>query len=233
MVASSDERATYAATFYLWLGLSAVVACLGSHAAHAADLTLPLGATSPAPVAPVSWLFGDWDGARTRLLNAGVDFQFGYTSEIAGNATGGDRRQVAYTDQWTFGTTFDLTKLGVVPGGTVQVTWTDRNGSNLSDDAHLGTLQQVQEVFGRGQTLWLTILVRPEIHRRRDRLEDRADHVRRGLCSVLLRFPEPDILWRATGQPRRQLHLQLAGQPMGLQTEIQPAGLWLFSVRRV
>jgi hypothetical protein len=63
---------------------------------------------------------------------------------------------VAYTDQWTFGTTFDLTKLGVVPGGTIQVTWTDRNGSNLSDDAGLGTLQQVQEVFGRGQTLRLT-----------------------------------------------------------------------------
>ena len=35
-------------------------------------------------------------------------------------------------------------------------TWTDRNGSNLSDDARLGTLQQVQEVFGRGQTLRLT-----------------------------------------------------------------------------
>ena len=102
------------------------------------------------------WLLGDWDGARTRLLNAGIDFQFGYTSEIAGNATGGQRRQVAYTDQWTFGTTFDLTKLGVVPGGTIQVTWTDRNGSNLSDDARLGTLQQVQEVFGRGQTLRLT-----------------------------------------------------------------------------
>jgi porin len=89
-------------------------------------------------------------------LNTGIDFQFGYTSEVAGNATGGQRRQVAYTDQWTFGTTFDLTKLGVVPGGTIQVTWTDRNGSNLSDDAGLGTLQQVQELFGRGQTLRLT-----------------------------------------------------------------------------
>jgi porin len=152
-MASSGERATYPAALCFWLVLSAVGACSGSNAAYAADLTLPVGATSPAPV---PWLFGDWDGARTRLLDAGIDFQFGYTSEIAGNATGGDRRQVAYTDQWTFGTTFDLTKLGVVPGGTIQVTWTDRNGSNLSDDARLGTLQQVQEVFGRGQTLRLT-----------------------------------------------------------------------------
>jgi porin len=130
-------------------------ACVGGRVAYAADLTIPSGGTSPAP-APVPWLLGDWDGARTRLLNSGIDFQFGYTSEVAGNATGGQRRQVAYTDQWTFGTTFDLTKLGVVPGGTIQVTWTDRNGSNLSDDAGLGTLQQVQELFGRGQTLRLT-----------------------------------------------------------------------------
>jgi porin len=155
MIASSGDRVKHPTAFYFWLGLSAMSACVGGHIAYAADLTIPSGGTSPAP-APVPWLLGDWDGARTRLLNTGIDFQFGYTSEVAGNATGGQRRQVAYTDQWTFGTTFDLTKLGVVPGGTIQVTWTDRNGSNLSDDAGLGTLQQVQEVFGRGQTLRLT-----------------------------------------------------------------------------
>jgi porin len=155
MIASYGDRAKHPTAFYLWLGLSAMSACAGGHVAYAADLTIPGGGTSPAP-APVPWLLGDWDGARTRLLNIGIDFQFGYTSEVAGNATGGQRRQVEYTDQWTFGTTFDLAKLGVVPGGTIQVTWTDRNGSNLSDDAGLGTLQQVQEVFGRGQTLRLT-----------------------------------------------------------------------------
>jgi porin len=155
MIASSGDRAKRPTALCLGLGLSAMSACVGGHVAYAADLTSPTGGTSPAST-PVPWLFGDWDGARTRLLNAGIDFQFGYTSEVAGNATGGQRRDVAYTDQWTFGTTFDLTKLGVVPGGTIQATWTDRNGSNLSDDAQLGTLQQVQEVFGRGQTLRLT-----------------------------------------------------------------------------
>ncbi|WP_197082691.1 carbohydrate porin [Bradyrhizobium sp. LTSP885] len=155
MIASSGDRAKHRTALFLSLGLSAMSAGAGSHAAYAADLTIPAAATSPAP-APVPWLLGDWNGARTRLLNAGIDFQFGYTSELAGNATGGQRQQVAYTDQWVFGATFDLAKLGVVPGGTIQVTWTDRNGSNLSDDARLGTLQQVQEVFGRGQTLRLT-----------------------------------------------------------------------------
>jgi porin len=126
MIATSGDRAKHPTALCLWLGLSAMSACVGGNVAYAADLTIPTGGTSPAPT-PVPWLFGDWDGARTRLQNAGIDFQFGYTSEVAGNATGGLRREVAYTDQWTFGTTFDLTKLGVVPGGTIQVTWTDRN----------------------------------------------------------------------------------------------------------
>jgi porin len=157
MRALSGDRMKLGTASALWLGLAAMSACVGGDAAHAADVTIPSNATSPAPAAaPVPWLFGDWNGARTRLVNAGIDFQFGYTSEVAGNATGGQRQQVAYTDQWVVGTTFDLTRLGVVPGGTIQVTWTDRNGSNLSDDARLGTLQQVQEVFGRGQTARLT-----------------------------------------------------------------------------
>ncbi len=96
MIASSGDRAKHPTTFYLWLGLAAMSACVGGHVAYAADSTISGGGTSPAP-APVPWLLGDWDGARTRLLNTGIDFQFGYTSEVAGNATGGQRRQVAYT----------------------------------------------------------------------------------------------------------------------------------------
>ncbi|MFX9046468.1 hypothetical protein ABTN37_18915, partial [Acinetobacter baumannii] len=57
-------------------------ACAGGDVAHAADLTTPGAAAAPAPV---PWLLGDWNGARTRLSNAGIDFQFGYTSEVAGN----------------------------------------------------------------------------------------------------------------------------------------------------
>jgi porin len=117
----------------------------------AADLTETLYGRGEIP-----WLLGDWDGARTRLRGAGVDFQLGYVGEIAGNATGGLRRQAAYADQWAVGATLDLGRLGVVKDGTVQVTFTDRNGSNLSDDAGLGTLQEVQEIYGRGQTARLT-----------------------------------------------------------------------------
>ena len=52
--------------------------------------------------------------------------------------------------------TFDLDRLLGIPSAQFQVTITERTGRNLSDDAELGTLQQVQEVFGRGQTIRLT-----------------------------------------------------------------------------
>ena len=105
---------------------------------------------------PVPWLLGDWGGARTRLRNQGVDFQFGYTGEFAYNATGGVESEAAYADQYAAGMTLDLDRLIGIPAAQFQVTLTERTGHNLSDDAQLGTLQQVQEVYGRGQTIRLT-----------------------------------------------------------------------------
>src|SRR5262245_28235864 len=101
-------------------------------------------------------LTGDWGGVRTDLEQSGVDFELNYTSEIAYNATGGAKDAVRYTDQWALSGSFDLERLRNIHDAEVQLTITDRNGRNLSDDAHLGTLQQVQEVFGRGQTWRLT-----------------------------------------------------------------------------
>lgn len=98
------------------------------------------------------YLFGDWHGARSRLADQGVDFSFKYTSEVAHNFTGGTRELTRYTDQWELGASFDLGKLWGWRGARFDVKLNDRNGRNLSDDAQLGTYQQVQEVYGRGQT---------------------------------------------------------------------------------
>lgn len=103
-------------------------------------------------------LTGDWGGWRTRLSNDGIDFNLGYTTENAANVQGGTKQGVRYTDQWTFGATFDLDKLLDLNNARFQVSITDRNGRNLSSDEHLGSLQQVQEVFGRGQTWRITQL---------------------------------------------------------------------------
>jgi porin len=101
-------------------------------------------------------LTGNWGGVRTDLKESGVDLNFGYTSEIAYNPEGGDTHLVRNADQWTFAASLDLKRLLDVDNATIKLAITDRNGNNLSDDAEFGTLQQVQEIYGRGQTWRLT-----------------------------------------------------------------------------
>jgi porin len=107
---------------------------------------------------PSGTLTGDWGGLRSRLRQGGLDLSIGWTTESAYNARGGDRNIVRYADQWAFGATLDLDRLFGLHDARFQITYTDRNGDNLSEDASLGTLQQVQEIYGRGQTWRLTQL---------------------------------------------------------------------------
>jgi porin len=125
-------------------GLSMSLGLVAQQAHAADDLS-----TSP-------YLFGDWNGARTRLADDGVTFNFGYGGEAAHNFSGGDAHLTRYTDQWVLGAGFDLGKLWGWNGATFQITVTDRNGRNLGADAHIGNNQLIQEVYGRGQTWHLT-----------------------------------------------------------------------------
>jgi porin len=134
--------------------IAAGILLIAAAAAYAGDSAAPAPALADA--APTPWLFGDWGGERTKLQNQGINFQLGYVSEVALNATGGTETEITNTDQWTAGVTLDLNKLFGLSGATFQTTFTQRSGRNLTDDANLGTLQQVQEVFGRGQTTRLT-----------------------------------------------------------------------------
>jgi len=103
-------------------------------------------------VSPNQGVLGDWGGLRTRLYQQGVDFQLGYTTEAAYNLDGGNEHQLRNADQFALGTTLDLDKLLGLSRAKFQVTFTERGGDNLSDEAHLGTLQQVQEIYGRGKS---------------------------------------------------------------------------------
>lgn len=107
-------------------------------------------AGAPQPFSPALYL--DWSDLRELLREQGIDFRIGYVSETATNLQGGEQQLWRYTDQWTFWTRLDLEKLFGVPRAQFNVIITDRNGRNLSDDAHLDSLQQVQELYGRGQT---------------------------------------------------------------------------------
>lgn len=124
--------------------------------ANAGDKDAPASEPATSAAAPEPWLLGDWNGARTRLRERGIEFQFGYTGEFAYNAAGGSENEAAYTDQYAAGVTFNLDRLIGLPNAKFHTTLTERTGRNLSDDADLGTLQQVQEVYGRGQTIRLT-----------------------------------------------------------------------------
>jgi porin len=94
----------------------------------------------------------DWDGIRSSWLDKGIDFRIGYVSETATNVQGGDQELVRYTDQITFTTVLDLEKLLGFTQAQFRMTVTNRNGDSLSTDANLQSLQQVQELYGRGQT---------------------------------------------------------------------------------
>ena len=123
------------------------VACLalGTTVAHADD------------AAGSKYLFGDWNGERTRLEDKGITFDFGYGFEAAHNYSGGDRNITRYTDQWKLGSAFDLDKLWGWHGATFKLIITDRNGRNIGADANIGNNQLIQEVYGRGQTWHLTV----------------------------------------------------------------------------
>lgn len=107
------------------------------------------------------WMFGDWGGYRTQLQDDGIKFDVNYTMESAANLGGGadTNTTMRYSDQWTFSTNFDLEKLLNWQDAEFQMTVTNRDGHNVSDqvaDKRTGMLSSVQEVYGRGQTWRLT-----------------------------------------------------------------------------
>ncbi len=107
---------------------------------------------------PNQGMLGDWGGMRTRLYRDGIDFQLSYFAEPAYNARGGSTHLLRSADQFVAGTTLDLDKLWGWSHAKLQVTLTNRNGDNLSADAGLDTLMQVQQVYGRGSIVRLTEL---------------------------------------------------------------------------
>lgn len=107
-------------------------------------------AGAPQPFSPQLLL--DWDDVRQMLSQQGIDIRIGYVSESATNLQGGSQELWRYTDQWTFWTHLDLDKLFSLRNAEFDIIITDRNGRNLSADARLDSLQQVQELYGRGQT---------------------------------------------------------------------------------
>lgn len=120
-------------------------------------LALASTARAEPPDAP-PYILGDWNGARTRLHERGVDVLVTYVNEIAANRRGGARREASYADQFMADADFDLERLADLPGASFHVTVTNRNGENLNAKAGLDTLLNPQEIYGYGSTTRLAQL---------------------------------------------------------------------------
>jgi porin len=116
----------------------------------------PSALTADTQRTPPPGLIGDWQEIRSRLARRGIGVTARYASETGYNVAGGDRKIVRETGQFDAGVLLDLDQLAGLKGGAFQATLTYRRGRDLGADANLGVLQQVQEVYGRGQTLRLT-----------------------------------------------------------------------------
>jgi porin len=101
---------------------------------------------------PIAELGIEWGGLRSALSDRGIDLHIGYVSETASNVQGGEQDLWRYADQVSIAALLDLQKIVGINQAQFQITVTDRNGRNLSNDAHLGSLEEVQEIYGRGQT---------------------------------------------------------------------------------
>jgi porin len=102
-------------------------------------------------------LSGDWGGARTRLEDLGIKIAFEYWTNLAGNPVGGERQGFTYTDSLNLSIDFDFQKLFSWRGGALHFTFTNRDGSSLSQN-DIGNIFTVQQIYGPTETYRLTQL---------------------------------------------------------------------------
>ncbi|WP_223645032.1 carbohydrate porin [Corallococcus sp. EGB] len=141
-------------------------------------------AFADAPKKMVPGVTGGWGGMRGFLFELGVAIQVRYVTELAYNARGGKGHALRQAGQFDVQLGLDMDTLAGVKGGSFQFTFTHRNGNDLNADMALGSLQLVQEVYGRGnigrltQLWWDQLLWDERVHLKLGRVtvdEDTAD----------------------------------------------------------
>lgn len=78
---------------------------------------------------------GNWGGARTKLEDAGVDFQGSWTLEWSGVFSGGEHRSGSHRRLLDLNLTLDLEKLVSLEGGKFYIDFYSYTGPNGSSDA--------------------------------------------------------------------------------------------------
>jgi porin len=98
----------------------------------------------------------NWFGFRDTLARKGLDISFNYTSDIAGNVTGGKSRGMTYCDNFTLDLEFQSQPLFGYKGGTLSVIMLNRDGSNLSAQ-NIGNQFTVQQVYGGSTAIFYSL----------------------------------------------------------------------------
>lgn len=102
---------------------------------------------------PRAHLLGDWLGLLPAMENHGITPTLTFVTDIAGNPTGGRSQGVTEADNLGLDLLFDLDKLIRLEGGSFQVSMSQRNGENLSQN-RVDNVFTIQQVYG-GQTFHL------------------------------------------------------------------------------
>jgi porin len=98
----------------------------------------------------------NWFGLRDTLARKGLDISFNYTSDIAGNVTGGKSQGMTYCDNFTLDLEFQSQPLFGYKGGTLSVIMLNRDGSNLSAQ-NIGNQFTVQQVYGGSTAIFYAL----------------------------------------------------------------------------
>ena len=104
-------------------------------------------------------LTGDWGGLRSDLAKIGYEFSLDYSSMVTSNVAGGYNRDktARYSDQYTFGSKFDLEKIVGISNAQFVFSLNTRNGRDITADRIQDPRDPVigsdaQGNYGRGQT---------------------------------------------------------------------------------
>lgn len=90
-------------------------------------------------------LTGDWGGARTKLLEQGVQFDANFTADLSFNPSGGIRRGEAYSGLLQLGLTLDMEKLVGWTGAEIHVGSYFIDGQGLTT-RELGNLLTISNI---------------------------------------------------------------------------------------
>jgi porin len=98
-------------------------------------------------VLPSEHLFGDWNGLRTKLEEAGITPRLIEVTDIAGNPSGGQSQGITQASSVELSLFLDLRKMIGLDGGSIFISSSERWGSTLSK-TDVGNVFSTQQIWG-------------------------------------------------------------------------------------